>query len=327
MDLAVLQPPGGDHASGGGAFIAGLIAALRIAGHDCVVETGTTLPPGRIALIDGLGLARFHPDAVHDAIGIIHHPAALADTDKAGADKAGTDKAGVHQAELAILPQLRRVVATSPAIADRLQTEFAVPPDRLRIVQPGVPNVPRATGSGGPGCAILSIGALVPRKGHAVLLRALARLFDLDWRLTIVGDDTRDPACAAALREQAASTGITERVHFAGTLDAAALEAAWRAADLFALATEWEGYAAPVAEALRRGLPVAITRGGAAAELVTPEMGVICEPGEADQLSKAMRRMIFDDALRTDMAEAAWQAGQALPDWPAQAARFLEAIS
>jgi glycosyltransferase involved in cell wall biosynthesis len=317
MDLAVLQPPGGDHAAGGGAFITGLIAALRSAGHDCVVETGTALPPGRVALIDGLGLSRFDPDAVREAVAIVHHPAAMADS----------DKAAVHQAELAILPQLRGVVATSHAIAERLQAEFGVAPDRVRVVQPGVPDVPRATGSGGPGCAILSIGALVPRKGHAVLLRALARLFDLDWRLTIAGDDTRDPVCAAALREQAASCGIAARVRFAGTLDAAALDAAWHSADMFALATEWEGYAAPVAEALRRGLPVAITRSGAAAELVTPDIGVICEPGEVDQLSKAMRRMIFDSGLRADMAEAAWQAGQALPDWPAQAARFVEAIS
>src|SRR6185437_4364104 len=45
----------------------------------------------------------------------------------------------------------------------------------------------RCPGSDGPGCHILSIGALVPRKGHDVLMRALVRLFDLDWHLTIVG--------------------------------------------------------------------------------------------------------------------------------------------
>ncbi len=92
------------------------------------------------------------------------------------------------------------------------------------------------------------------------------------------------------------------------------MEAAWQGADLFALATEWEGHAAAVAEALRRGLPVAVTRGGAAAELVPPEAGVACDAGDVDGLSKALRRLIFDAGLRADMAEAAWRAGQALPD-------------
>jgi hypothetical protein len=40
-----------------------------------------------------------------------------------------------------------------------------------------------------------------------------------------------------------------------------------------------------------------------------------------------MRRIIFDPALRADMADAAWQAGQALPSWAQQAAQFVEAVS
>ena len=46
-------------------------------------------------------------------------------------------------------------------------------------------------------------------------------------------------------------------------------------ADLFALATHWEGYGMAIAEALKRGVPVAVTDGGAAGNLVTPEAGVV----------------------------------------------------
>ncbi len=53
-------------------------------------------------------------------------------------------------------------------------------------------------------------------------------------------------------------------------------------------------------------------------------VGVVVHPGDHDGLSKAMRRLMFDAALRADMAEAAWLAGQALPDWPTQAAHFVE---
>lgn len=247
------------------------------------------------------------------AIGLIHHTTALADPDA---------KSSIRAIEREVLPRLRRVVATSAAVGARLVDAFGVLPERLAVIPPGVPDVPRSTGSGGPGCAILSVGALVPRKGHTVLLQALARLFDLDWSLTIIGDDTRDPDHAAALRAQAVASGIANRVRFAGALDD--LAPAWQGADLFALATEWEGHPATIAQALRHGLPVAVTAGGSAASDVTPECGVVVQVGDADQLSKAMRRIIFDPDLRAEMANAAWRIGQTLPRWADQAAQFVE---
>ena len=289
---------------GGGAYIRALTAALAAAGHRIRTDG--------VTIIDGRCLPSLPLQDCAGAIGLIHHLAALADP---------ADHEAVRAAERERLPLLRRVVATSQPVLDRLVSD-GVDPDRAAVLRPGVPDVPRSPGSGG--CGILSVGALVPRKGHAVLLRALARLFDLDWTLVIVGDPARDPAHAALLRVQADEAGCAGRVRFAGVLDEAALEAEWRRADLFALATEWEGYCAPAAEALRRGLPVAITAGGAAAELVAPEMGVVCHPGDWEGLSKAMRRLVFDRALRADMAEAAWHAGQALPTWADQAAAFAE---
>jgi glycosyltransferase involved in cell wall biosynthesis len=310
MDFTFLQPAGGPSLAGGGAYITGLTAALRAAGHDVAITAGTTLPPGRIAVIDMPSLTAFPSDVLANAVGLIHH---LGPTPSA--------------AERERLPRLRRIVATSGLVAKRLTETFDVAPERVVAIPPGAPDAPRSTGSGGPVCAILSVGGLTARKGHATLLQALARLSDLAWRLTIVGDDHRDPAVAAALRAQVEASGIASRVHFAGPLADDALEAQWREADLFALATEWEGYGVAIAQALRRGLPVAVTAGGAAADLVSPETGIICEVGDAAGLSKAMRRLIFDTALRADMAQAAWAAGRELPDWPARADCFVKAVA
>ena len=317
MDFIVLQTPDGDNEAGGGAYIRALVSGLRAAGHTCRVDAGVTWPPGAVPIIDGLGIARFQPEQLAAAVGLIHHPTALA---------SGSEKGQLRQTERRLLPLLRRVVATSRVVADRLEQDFGVAAERIAVVPPGVPDVPRCTGSGSPTCHLLSIGACVPRKGHAALITALSRLFDLDWRLTVVGDTKRDPDHAASLRALAEQSA-PGRVQFTGALPQDALEAEWRRADVFALATEWEGHSAPVAEAIRRGLPIAVTAGGAAAANVAAEFGVVCPPGDVAGLSKAIRRLIFDTPLRAAMAEAAWQAGQALPEWPMQVLRFVEAVA
>jgi glycosyltransferase involved in cell wall biosynthesis len=283
------------------------------------------LPESARPLIDGLALPAFSgmEDALaaRGAIGLIHHPTALE------TGFAESDRESLRRAEQRLYRHLSRLVVTSAATAERLVNEFGVDRARVAVVAPGTDDAPRSIGSGGPGCAILSVGMLVPRKGHDVLLRSLARLFDLDWHLTIVGSPRRDPVHAALLSALADDLGIAKRVGFAGEVTGDALEALWHGADLFALATWFEGYGMAIAEAFKHGLPVAVCSGGAAAALVEPEAGVVCEPGEQVQLSKALRRLIFGASLRRDMAETAWQIGQKLPNWQTQAALFAANLS
>jgi glycosyltransferase involved in cell wall biosynthesis len=154
-----------------------------------------------------------------------------------------------------------------------------------------------------------------------VLLRSLAGVADVAWTLTIAGAE-RDQVHAHGLRALAESLGVAQRVSFAGEVSAAELEALYAKADLFALATHWEGYGMAAAEALARGLPVAVTAGGAIAEVVPLEAGVVSPPGDVVSFTKGLRRVLFDDGLRAAMADAAWEAGQLLPRWEDRAALF-----
>ena len=312
MHIALIVP-----ASGGPmltSYADHLAPALRSHGHR--VEVGDTLDGvsvGATPVIDALLLPRFAARVgelrARGAAALVHHPGAHVVYD-----------GGTPGAERAVLSALDRVISTSTAVAARLAADYALPPERIHVVEPGQDDLPRSPATG-PG-AVLSTGVLAPRKGYFALIAALERLTDLDWTLTIAGDSRRDPVHAAELRARA-----SERITVLPDPSADALEALWQAADLFALATRWEGYASATAEALRRGLPVATTDGGGAGALVPPEAGAVCPVGDGDTLSKSLRRIIYDRGLRAGMADAAWATGQALPGWPAQAERFAAALA
>ena len=116
-----------------------------------------------------------------------------------------------------------RLVVTSEPTLDRLTREYGAAYEQVSVVMPGIGDPPRSTGSSGPGCAILSVGALIPRKGHDVLLRALGRLFDLQWHLTIAGSSTRDPVHANGLHALAEKLHIGRRVEFVEEIDRSAV--------------------------------------------------------------------------------------------------------
>jgi glycosyltransferase involved in cell wall biosynthesis len=343
MHVSLIVPAPFDTISGGYGYDRRIVAEMGKAGRhvdivelpgafplvddvarDAACAAWDRLPAETKPVIDGLALPAFR--GLEDAIaarvpvGLIHHPVSL----ETGLSDA--DRIALGDVERRLFPRLKRLIVTSNTTAETLEKQFHSPPDRIRVVVPGTDEAPRCPGSDGPGCEVLSIGTLIPRKGHDVLLQALARLFDLNWHLTIAGALDRDPPHTRELMALAEELKIAHRVRFAGELVGEKLEAAWQAADLFALATHYEGYGMAIAEALKRGLPVVVTAGGAAGALITPECGCVCPVGDREQVSKSLRRVIFGRDLRRLMAEQAWQIGQILPSWQNQAALFASAL-
>lgn len=270
------------------------------------------LGDGTLVLADGLALGAMPDQAAGHAarlrlIALVHHPLAL----ETGLDPAVA--ARLRHSEQQALAVVRHVIVTSPQTARGLAA-FAVPRDRVTVVEPGTDPAPLARGSGSSAVHMVCIASLSPRKGHAVLVRALARLRDRDWRLTCVGSTDREPEAVRALRQLVADDALSDRVVLAGEADAAEIGGYYDRSDLFVLPTFYEGYGMVVAEALARGLPVISTPTGAIAELVTPDCGILVAPGDVDGWAAALGRM-FDAPTRAAFARGAAARRATLRTW------------
>lgn len=277
-----------------------------------------TLDPGVPLLVDGLAFAVMDDiapilAAARPLVALVHHPLAL----ETGIDPARA--ARFDASEKAALSHVRHTIVTSAATARTLVDAFGVNPGRLTVAVPGTDRTNFSQGSGGPTVRILAVGTLVPRKGHLDLIEALATLADQPWHLTIVGDKTADAEHASRIAASIARYELRDRVTLADAWTRADLEAGYASADIFALASHYEGYGMAYAEAVAHGLPVAGTTGGAIADTVG-DAGELVRPGDVAALASVLSRLIQDPEHRARRAEIARAASVRYPTWKETAA-------
>jgi glycosyltransferase involved in cell wall biosynthesis len=276
-------------------------------------------------IVDGLALGVL-PEAAAELreknalLALVHHPLAL----ETGLTAAEAD--ALRTSERDALAAVRGVVVTSPSTATILTDDYDVPPELITVAYPGTDPGEIAKGSSDGIVRLLAVGSVVPRKGYDVLIAALAPLAALPWRLTIVGDRSRDEAAAEQLDTGILQNRLADKIDMLGALPAERLAALYAESDLFVLASRFEGYGMAFAEALAHGLPVIGTTAGAVPDTVPPNAGVLVEPNDVTALTRTLRMLIGNPKERQWFAAGAREAGAALPRWDDQARLLAGAI-
>lgn len=281
------------------------------------------LPGTGPVIVDGLALGVLPEAAERVAarrplVALVHHPLAL----ETGLDAA--TRAALAASETRALAAAAAVIVTSPATAGTLRADYAVPHERIRVALPGVDPQPFAAPSSAPPVRLVSVGALIPRKGYGTYLDALARLADLDWRARIVGGGAAE--YERTLSELAAGHGLADRVTFCGPVPHRRLAGYYLAADVFVVPSLYEGYGMVVSEALAHGLPVVGTDGGALADTIPDGAGLKVPAGDASALAGALRAVVAGAGTIETMAARARDLAARLPRWDAAAKVFRETL-
>jgi glycosyltransferase involved in cell wall biosynthesis len=334
-ELAFVVPGRLDQLTGGYLYDRHVIDGLRSRGHAVkVIELGpddceTTLAEladGTTTVIDGLALPDFEQAVIAEwrrlrLVALVHHPLA----EETGLSRGGAER--FARLEAAALQHCRGVVCPSARTAAGVEA-YGIPPERIFVIPPGTAKPDRPLRSRrGPVRLLLCVASVIPRKGHRVLVAALARIRDLDWQMLCIGSLDRHLRAARLIRRMISAARLGPRITLAGEQPPRMVMRAYRAADLFVLPSLHEGYGMAFAEAMAHGLPIIATTAGAIPETVPREAGLLVPAGDAPALARALRRVIAEPGLAVRLAAGARAAGRRLPDWRRSAERWEQALN
>jgi phosphatidylinositol alpha-mannosyltransferase len=345
MKVAIVCPYAWDRYGGVQTHVRALAAALRRRDHDALViaptagdvkkeepgvrTVGRTLPVpanGSVAPLSFGPLAaaatrrelrEFDPDVIH-----IHEPLipslSLLALWNAHAPVVGTfhaaaeSSAGYRLARPVLERAIRRVtVRTAVSAAARALAEEYFPGDFL-ITPNGIDldrfqRASAMTLTDNP-TSVLFFSRVEKRKGLSVLIRAVAKLADLDVELVVAGAGPQERAA----RSLADSLGVEAR--FLGRVDEADVPGVFRSATVYcAPGLGGESFGIVLLEAMASGVPVVCSDLPGFRD-VAGGTAILVPPGDADSLASALRKIVTDPVERERMAACSRERAAAF-DW------------
>jgi teichuronic acid biosynthesis glycosyltransferase TuaC len=251
-----------------------------------------------------------------------------------GFEKEFVDRPLIGSRMLAAMSRTKGVVSVSHSLR-KFAIERGIPGHKIQVVHNAVDTSrfcygPSSTAREGLGVShgvplVVSVGHLIPRKRHNVLINAFATLQQRNpgARLAIIGSTVADASHTHSLRAQVRQLGLDECVDLLGNRPPSEVVNWLRAADLFALATAREGCCNAILEALAVGVPVVSTPVGDNDEFVEPERnGALVPIDDAHALAMAMDRMLRRKDWDRPGISAALHAQ--VGDWSDVAVRVLD---
>ena len=283
------------------------------ADYAALADVVRRIPDGALALLDGLVASAAAEVLVPEAsrlrlVPLVHMPLGQ-----------GTADSDTRARERAVLSAAASVVTTSAWSRRTLLELYSLPDERVHVAEPGVDAAPLAPGTKSGG-ALLCVAAVIPGKGHDVLLAALATMKELSWDCLCVGSVKRDPEFAESLEHLLLDDGLGDRVCFAGPRTRAELARSYASADLLVLPSRAETYGMVVTEALAHGLPVVATDVGGVAETLGhgtdgARPGLLVPPDDPAALAAALRIWLGDADVRVAWRRAARERRASLSEW------------
>ena len=254
-----------------------------------VIDASFFFPDGPVAqrLSKALGI----PYSVKARGADIHHWGTQRGTRKM-VRQAGDQAAGM----LAVSDAMRRSMARMGMDADKIRVHYTgVDLDTFELSDRAAAK--EALDFSGP--VVLCVGALIPRKGQELLVRALPALPDVTLLLAGQGQYRR------TLENLAQELGVERRVGFLGSVPHHKLPRIFAAADVMALPSASEGLANAWVESLACGTPIVISDVGGARELLDrPEAGQIVDR-DPQAIAAAIRAILDDPPPPEKVREAA----------------------
>lgn len=214
-----------------------------------------------------------------------------------GCRKQILDAAAKASGMLAVARSLRRDMVAMGMDGSKIRVHYTgVDLDRFRPA--GRAQAKAALGISGP--LVVSLGALIPRKGHDVVVRAVAGIEGAT--LLVAGEGPERPRLTALI----ASLGLSDRVRLLGSVPHGKLPGILAAADVMALASESEGLANAWVEALACGTPVVIPEVDGAAEVLDrPAAGRLVRDRTPAGFSAAIQAILAAPAAPQDVRACA----------------------
>ena len=199
-----------------------------------------------------------------------------------------------------------RILVLGQDDRDLVVTEIGVSADRVAVIPNAVPAPPQKRQAAASNCPvqILFLGNPSRRKGLHDLIAALAMnpLRSLEWRMSVAGGGND----IGTFRELSRAAGLSDRITFTGWVDRSKTDALLNSADIIVLPSYAEGMAMSILEGMSYGLCIVCTPVGSLKEVIEDEVtGLVVQPGDINQLSKALTRAVSDPTLRVQLGSEA----------------------